>query len=444
MLEALEDGIDFSSRRGLGTISIGAPAQQGGVELSARSSKRSKWLAASTKSAEAIRRLPHRRRELQMIGVQHAAEAGGNADIDHVDALVDQALEAGALDTKVQHLAIGATALVRDAPEHAISLLNRLDQMPGGTETPYYARFLPGAVRAAITAGELELGRRLANRLKPLYALHEHALCAAQAELAEAVRDHDEAATCMPMQPSAGKALATSRTRVRSARPGPLPCRARTTRGCNRHWPERQELFGSTRVRAGARRSPTSCCADYPDGESACQRNVNQRRQQSQSSRLDRLWFDLTAARPVPRRLLAALPPAERGRWRRYSGAAISSSSTALNVVHCSSPKRSRQDCSTARPAVQTAVSSAWPRVGQLDDAGAAVRGIWMALDIAQALELSQHVVGRLPGQASRRGDLAGRRPSTPAKRKSAIMAVVTSSCPAAWMRASISVFPRS
>jgi hypothetical protein len=43
----------------------------------------------------------------------------------------------------------------------------------------------------------------------------------------------------------------------------------------------------------------------------------------------------------------------------------------------------------------------------QLDDACAAVGGIWMALDVAQAFEFSQYVVGRLLGQASCRSDLA-------------------------------------
>ena len=43
----------------------------------------------------------------------------------------------------------------------------------------------------------------------------------------------------------------------------------------------------------------------------------------------------------------------------------------------------------------------------QLDEAGAAVRRIWMALDITEEFELSQHVVGRLFRQARCRGDLA-------------------------------------
>lgn len=46
----------------------------------------------------------------------------------------------------------------------------------------------------------------------------------------------------------------------------------------------------------------------------------------------------------------------------RYSAATISFSSTSLNVVHCLAAKRLRHDCSTSRPAVQTAASSAWRR----------------------------------------------------------------------------------
>ena len=78
---------------------------------------------------------------------------------------------------------------------------------------------------------------------------------------------------------------------------------------------------------------------------------------------------------------------------------------------------------------------------GQLDDAGAAVGGIRMALDIPRrSSSLSMSLVACLDRRAVVAISL-GRRPSTPAKRKSAIMAVVTSGCPAAWMRASISVF---
>ena len=43
----------------------------------------------------------------------------------------------------------------------------------------------------------------------------------------------------------------------------------------------------------------------------------------------------------------------------------------------------------------------------QPDDAGAAISGIWMALDVSEALELSQHVVRGLFGEACCRGDLA-------------------------------------
>ena len=279
MLEALEDGIDFCSRRGLGTVWIDGARPAALIELG-QIEQALEMAGRLAKSAEAIGDY-HIAAELQMISVQQAAEAGGNADIDHVDALIERAAEAGALDTKVQHLAIGATALVRDAPEHAISLLTRLDQMPGATATPYYARFLPGAVRTAIAAGDLELGRRLANRLKPLYALHEHALCAARAQLAEAVRDHDEAtrlyADAAEHWQSFGNVperayalLGQGRCLVALEQPGAEPPLARA-----------QELFGSLGYELGLAQTDNLLCA-LPARRIGQPTNVNQRATQSQ------------------------------------------------------------------------------------------------------------------------------------------------------------------
>ena len=49
-------------------------------------------------------------------------------------------------------------------------------------------------LRAALVAADRALARRLAGRLEPRYALEEHALCAARAQLAEHAGDHAEAA----------------------------------------------------------------------------------------------------------------------------------------------------------------------------------------------------------------------------------------------------------
>jgi hypothetical protein len=49
-------------------------------------------------------------------------------------------------------------------------------------------------VRTALAAGDAELAARLTEGVEPRYPLDEHALCAAQAQLAEHAGDHAEAA----------------------------------------------------------------------------------------------------------------------------------------------------------------------------------------------------------------------------------------------------------
>jgi hypothetical protein len=49
-------------------------------------------------------------------------------------------------------------------------------------------------LRTALAAGDPDLARRLADGIEPRYPLHEHALCAARAQLAEHAADHADAA----------------------------------------------------------------------------------------------------------------------------------------------------------------------------------------------------------------------------------------------------------
>jgi hypothetical protein len=49
-------------------------------------------------------------------------------------------------------------------------------------------------VRTALAAGDPALADALAAGLEPCYPLHEHALCACRAQLAEAAGEHKEAA----------------------------------------------------------------------------------------------------------------------------------------------------------------------------------------------------------------------------------------------------------
>ena len=87
-------------------------------------------------------------------------------------------------------------------------------------------------LRTALAAGDPDLAERLADGLEPRYPLHEHALCAARAQLAEHAGDHAEAAA---LYAEAAATLAAvrerPRARLRPPRPGPLPGRPRRPRG---------------------------------------------------------------------------------------------------------------------------------------------------------------------------------------------------------------------
>jgi predicted ATPase/class 3 adenylate cyclase len=88
--------------------------------------------------------------------------------------------------------AIARTAVgeVRDATP----LLVELAHVPNVRHTLDYLRSLPDLVRVAIAAGEADLGERLANGLKPVHQLDEHAAVTARALLAEQHDKHSEAA----------------------------------------------------------------------------------------------------------------------------------------------------------------------------------------------------------------------------------------------------------
>jgi len=111
------------------------------------------------------------------------------------DWLVETARAGGLTDVTVEVLAAAAAArLAAGAPQQARALLGELEQTSGAREVPYYARQLAAMLRTALAAGDPELAERLAEGLEPLFAVREHALCAARAQLAEAAGDHAEAA----------------------------------------------------------------------------------------------------------------------------------------------------------------------------------------------------------------------------------------------------------
>jgi predicted ATPase len=76
----------------------------------------------------------------------------------------------------------------------AAPVLAELEHVPDVLHTLDYLRSLPDLVRVAIAVGDADLGRRLADGLKPVYQLDQHAAVTTRALLAEQHGKHAEAA----------------------------------------------------------------------------------------------------------------------------------------------------------------------------------------------------------------------------------------------------------
>ncbi len=76
----------------------------------------------------------------------------------------------------------------------AADLLAEVDSYPGARDTANYSALLPSMVRTAMHIGEPALAERLVTGLEPRYPNAEHALVAANAALAEARGDLQDAA----------------------------------------------------------------------------------------------------------------------------------------------------------------------------------------------------------------------------------------------------------
>jgi hypothetical protein len=98
-------------------------------------------------------------------------------------------------DVTVEALApVAAARLAAGAADEARALLAEIEQTRGSRNVPYYPRQLPAMLRTALAAGDPDLARSLVDGIEPRYPLHEHALYAARAQLAEHAGDHADAA----------------------------------------------------------------------------------------------------------------------------------------------------------------------------------------------------------------------------------------------------------
>lgn len=194
-LEAFERAIAFCEQRGLGEPAALLEANCPGLLAELGRPEEALERAGRLAPAFEARGDTHSLSELRAVAIANRCARGEGVARSDIDWLVEVARAISAVDIVVLGFATAAGALVAVRPELACPLLAELESAAGARGSPYYARELAGMVRTALAAGDATLARRLTDRLEPRYALEEHALCAAEAQLAEHAGSHAEAAT---------------------------------------------------------------------------------------------------------------------------------------------------------------------------------------------------------------------------------------------------------
>lgn len=123
--------------------------------------------------------------EVRAVELSVGLAQGMRGEPDEVESLIVTTRRIRNVDVNVLGFAVAAAALVAEAPADACRLLSELGRLPGVRGSPYYGRQLPGMLRTALRANDAARAKDLAGGIEPRYPLHEHALCAARAQLAE-------------------------------------------------------------------------------------------------------------------------------------------------------------------------------------------------------------------------------------------------------------------
>ena len=195
-LADFEQGIAFAEQRGLAgqaeamgadcpglLVELGRPEEaleRAGALAAAAEASGGTWVLSWVRALELATHLER----------GEAEDPSGIADW-----LVETARTQAKSDVTVEVLApVAAARLVTGAPDQARALLAEIEQTPGARDTPYYSRQLGAMLRTALAAGDPDLARSLVDGIESRYPLHEHALCAARAQLAEHVGAHADAA----------------------------------------------------------------------------------------------------------------------------------------------------------------------------------------------------------------------------------------------------------
>jgi class 3 adenylate cyclase/tetratricopeptide (TPR) repeat protein len=192
-LDACQEGIDFSQRRGIAEYALSIAAMS--TTFLADLGRPEQALAEAVPLAERFEAAGDiTSTEPRSIQLRLLAERGAHEHAPAVDELLATAREAG--QPQMYALAFSAAArvlLAQGQRERAGALLVELEQVVGIHADAYYASVLPEVVRTAVALRQPELATRLVDGVEPRTPLFEHALSACRAQLAEAAGEYAEA-----------------------------------------------------------------------------------------------------------------------------------------------------------------------------------------------------------------------------------------------------------
>jgi class 3 adenylate cyclase/tetratricopeptide (TPR) repeat protein len=188
-------GVEFCERRGIAEVAPWIAAR--GLTLLVASGQPERALAEAeplAARAEAAGDIPTLT-EARSAQIRLLAESGRQARSPAAgERLAAVAVETG--EPQLLALGFGAASrllLAQDERDKATGLLSQLEQTHGTRGEPYYAALLAGLVRTALALKAPDLAAKLVDGVEPRTPLHDHALCACHAQLAEAAGTHAEA-----------------------------------------------------------------------------------------------------------------------------------------------------------------------------------------------------------------------------------------------------------
>jgi len=196
VLAVLEEGIDFSARRGIEEFAMAMSAARCDQLIDA-----GEWDSA-LETAESISGRAEASGDvadlLQARWAQTrvlASRGEGDMAADLADWLVEAARESGGVEDIIAGLCAAAMAYqAAGRPDRALELVSDVAAGSHVRQSPTYPGFLCELVRTALAAGDPGLAARLVDGVEPVFPHHGHALCAARAILAEAAGRREEAA----------------------------------------------------------------------------------------------------------------------------------------------------------------------------------------------------------------------------------------------------------